>query len=54
MRAIDESPSYSSGGRIIAFGFAEKRSRPKRKRFPRLEARQRKLAQLEREMRPSL
>jgi hypothetical protein len=27
-RQIDESPSYSSGGRVLSFEFAETRSRP--------------------------
>jgi hypothetical protein len=44
---LDEHPARHSGGWIESFGFAETRSRPKRKRFPRLEARKRRLALLE-------
>jgi hypothetical protein len=44
---LDEQPTRHSGGWISSFGFAETRSRPKRKRFPRLEARKRRLALLE-------
>jgi hypothetical protein len=43
---IDESPSYSSGGRIIAFGFAEKRARSASKPAWRVAAEDRR-AQLE-------
>jgi hypothetical protein len=53
MDRLDESACRHSGGWVERFELAETRARPvrKRPRFPRLEARKRKLAQLEREMR---
>lgn len=47
--ALDEQPTRRSGGFIVSLGPAEFRSRPA-PRFPRLERRQRRLAQLESDM----
>ncbi len=46
---LDETPTRRAGGFIVGFGPGEFRSRPAQ-RFPRLEHRRRRLAELESEM----